>query len=375
MDSGEHPATLRVDAQAGAAIAVFVAGDLDRFNTPRIQRELLELPAKARGKRIELDLSGVTRVDTAGSALFATLVSKARRLGVEVRAVSSNDAVNRAFSLFRVVAPAAAAPARRPLRERVGAAAEQAYTSGLEWIVLAVDTFYFSFAGAPRTRSVRRGSSWVEAVRIGVDALPIVGLISFLVGLVIALQSAYQLRQFGANIFVANLIGVSMTRELGPLMTAIIVAGRSGASIAAEVATMKVSEEVDALVTMGLNPTRYIVVPKFIGISLTMPCLTMYANVLGIIGGFLVALLYLDISATAFFSQLHRTLVFKDIGTGLIKSMAFAWLICLIAAHQGFRAEGGAESVGQVTTTSVVSSIFWVIVADAVFSILFYFGD
>jgi phospholipid/cholesterol/gamma-HCH transport system permease protein len=201
-----------------------------------------------------------------------------------------------------------------------------------------------------------------------------VGLIVFLIGLVLALQSAYQLRRFGASIYMADLLAISLTREMGPLMTAIIVAGRSGASIAAEIATMQVSEEIDALRTMGLNPVRYVVVPKFQAITVTVPALTIYANVLGIFGGLVVAVLYLDIGATAFLGQVFDALVVKDVVTGLVKSLAFAWIIVLIAAHRGFAARGGAESVGLVTTASVVSSIFWVIVADAGFSLLFYFG-
>ena len=165
-----------------------------------------------------------------------------------------------------------------------------------------------------------------------------------------------------------------MTREMGPLMTAIMIAGRSGAAIAAEIATMTVSEEIDALRTMGLSPTRYVVVPKFQAITLTMPALTIFADALGIVGGFFVAFFYLDIGVVPFFGQVADALVMKDVVTGLVKSVAFAWIIVLIASRNGFRARGGAESVGLVTTSSVVSSIFWVIVADAGFSILFYFG-
>ena len=137
---------------------------------------------------------------------------------------------------------------------------------------------------------------------------------------------------------------------------------------------MKVSEEIDALEAMGLNPTRYIVVPKFQAMTLTMPGLVVFANLFGILGGFLVALIYLNIGFGAFWGQLTDALVLKDIVTGLVKSVAFAWIICLVAAHKGFQARGGAESVGLVTTASVVSAIFWVIVADACFSMLFYFG-
>ena len=164
-----------------------------------------------------------------------------------------------------------------------------------------------------------------------------------------------------------------MAREMGPLMTAIIVAGRSGASIAAEVATMQVSQEVDALTTMGLNPTRYIVVPKFAAMTLAMPCLSTFAIALGILGGYFVAFLYLDMSGETYWSTALASLLIDDLLLGLFKSVVFAWIIVLVAAHRGFQAHGGAESVGRVTTTSVVSAVFWVIVADAAFSLLFYF--
>jgi len=247
-------------------------------------------------------------------------------------------------------------------------------SSFLQFMILTADTVAFSLKGDARIKRVRKDAVWIEAERIGLNSLPIVALISLLVGLVVALQSAYQLRQFGANIYVANLIAVSMTREMGPLMTAIILAGRSGAAIAAEIATMMVTEEVSALKTMGLNPVRYIVVPKFKAITWTMPALAVFASAIGILGGFLIALLYLDLGTSVFFNQVLKSLIVKDLVTGVIKSIAFAWIIVLISSYYGFRAYGGAESVGRVTTQSVVASIFWVIVADAGFSLLFYFG-
>jgi phospholipid/cholesterol/gamma-HCH transport system permease protein len=190
-----------------------------------------------------------------------------------------------------------------------------------------------------------------------------------------ALQSAAQLRQFGANIFVVDLIGISMTRELGPLMAAIVVAGRSGSAVAAEIGTMVITEEVDALKTMGLHPTRFIIVPKVIAITLTQPLVTMLANVAGIFGGFLVGVTYLEIGPSAFMNRLFASLYVKDLLTGLIKSILFAQLIVTIGALCGLRTKGGADAVGRSTTTSVVAGIFAVITADAVASLVFYFGD
>jgi phospholipid/cholesterol/gamma-HCH transport system permease protein len=347
-------------------------GVLDRTAVPEARRAAFAALKRCRGDRLVLRLA-LERIDTAGAGLLTVVYKRAARTGTRVSVTEVSPQVRASLEHMRFVEPPALDGERRPLVERVGAAGYARWESFYDFLSLAADTFIWCFGGEPRTRRVRRGAVWTEANRIGVDAIGIVGLIAFLVGTVVALQSAYQLRQFGADIFVANLIGVSMTREMGPLMTAIIIAGRSGAAIAAEIATMSVNEEIDALRTMGLAPRRYIVVPKFQGITLTMPGLTVYANLLGIFGGFLVALVYMDMGAATFLTQLHGSLVLKDILTGLLKSIVFAWIIVLIAAHHGSRAYGGAESVGLVTTTSVVSSIFWVIVADAAFNLIFYF--
>jgi len=167
---------------------------------------------------------------------------------------------------------------------------------------------------------------------------------------------------------------VSMLRELGPLMAAIVVAGRSGAAVAAELGTMTVTEEVDALRTMGLHPTRFLVVPKVMAISVVQPLLTAYANALGVLGGFLVAIVYLEVGPAAFMARLVEIVELKDILTGLCKSVVFAWLIVSIGAWYGLQTRGGADAVGRSTTASVVTGIFAVVVADALASMLFYFG-
>ena len=206
------------------------------------------------------------------------------------------------------------------------------------------------------------------------NAFPIVALISFLIGFILALQSAAQLRQFGASIFVADLISISMTREMGPLMTAIIFAGRSGSAIAAELATMVVTEETDALKAMGLNPVRYNLVPKIHAISTMMPLLTILSMVLGILGSLLIGVVYLGIGVKPFMMQAINALILKDILTGLVKSIVFAWLIVITSAAYGLRVRGGAADVGRATTASVVTSIFLVILADSVLGLLFYFS-
>ncbi|MBU0567119.1 ABC transporter permease, partial [bacterium] len=217
----------------------------------------------------------------------------------------------------------------------------------------------------------RRGSTIAQSLLIGVDALGIIGLLSLIIGLILALQSAAQLRQFGASIFVADLIAISMVREMGPMMTAIIVAGRSGSSIAAEIATMKVTEEIDALKMMAINPIRYVVVPKLHAITICMPFLVVISTIIGIVGGLIIAVTYLDLSVISYFNEAIGVLSLKDVLVSLTKSIFFSWVIVIIASYYGFKVQGGAEGVGKATTASVVASIFAVIVLDALFSLIF----
>jgi phospholipid/cholesterol/gamma-HCH transport system permease protein len=178
-------------------------------------------------------------------------------------------------------------------------------------------------------------------------------------------------RQFGADIYVANLVGLSITRELGPLMTAIIAAGRSGAAFAAEIGTMKVSEEVDALTAMGLDRTRFLVTPKVVALLLMLPCLTLFSDLVGVLGGLVVAMFSLDIPALVYFRQMKLYMSMWDIGQGLVKGVVLALLIAGIGCLRGFQASEGAESVGRITTAAIVAGIFAIICADAVFTVLF----
>ena len=237
---------------------------------------------------------------------------------------------------------------------------------------LVGQSLFWIFVAPLKGKPVRWKLTFVQMVRIGVDSVPIVGLITFSVGLIIAMQSAYQLERFGAEIYVADLVGVSVTRELGPLITAIIIAGRSGSAIAAEIGTMKVAEEIDALKTMALNPIGYLVVPRTLAMIIVVPCLTVVADFLGIAGGFALAIYNLNLPFGAYFNQTADAIQFGDFATGLVKSFFFAIIISQIGAYQGFGVKGGAEGVGKSTTAAVVSSIFFIILADLVFTALFF---
>jgi phospholipid/cholesterol/gamma-HCH transport system permease protein len=224
-----------------------------------------------------------------------------------------------------------------------------------------------------------KGLRWYASVRqmvvVGFNAVPIVFLISCFIGVIVALQGAYSLRTFGALNYVVNMVAVIITRELGPLLTAIIVIGRSGSSFAAEIGTMKVGEEVDALETMGLNPVRFLVVPRYLAMLIMLPCLTTVADTAGILGGALFAMVSLGWSLQNYLLRTVDALVMRDIVSGLVKSIVFAVIITKIGCYEGFSVQGGAEGVGKSTTASVVKSIFSVIAADMIFTAIFYYGS
>lgn len=235
---------------------------------------------------------------------------------------------------------------------------------------ILTEMIYWGTIGLLKKRDFRKGVLGEQMYQLGYKALGIVALLSLLIGLVLAFQTAMQLATYGAGVFLAPMIGVSMVRELGPLLTAIILAGRTGSATTAEIATMGVGEELDALRTMGINPIQFVLVPKFWAITVTMPTLSLLATATGIIGGFLVAVFYLDLAPTMYWSDLGMFLTMKDVSIGFIKSIVFSWLIIWIGAVYGFRVHGGAEAVGKETTASVVAGIFAIIVADAAFSLI-----
>lgn len=205
----------------------------------------------------------------------------------------------------------------------------------------------------------------------GFDALPIIGLTSFLIGIVVAYQGADQLKNYGANIFVVDLVGYGMLREFAPLISAIIIAGRSGSAYAAQIGTMVVTEEVDAMRTLGIDPIEMLVLPKILALAVALPLLTLFADITGVIGGMMMARSQLDIGFHEFLDRFGREMQGDTLMIGIGKSFVFAIVIALIGCFQGFRTHGGADSVGRQTTRSVVQSIFIVIVADALFSVAF----
>ncbi len=352
-----------------------LSGALQMPDAPGIWKDLRGATAKERAGQLTIDLSQATAIDGGVMSLLVALRADLAARGVAAEIEGTPEQFAPLIELYEAKAPPRKRKKRKPegAIEHLGRATEDV---GGE--VKGVIAFFgeMLLAGIGLVRHPRSGH-WKEVPplmeKTGADALPIVILINFLVGFVMAFQAAKQLKMFGANIFVADLVGLSVTRELGPLMTAIIVCGRSGAAFAAEIGSMKVSEEVDALRTLGLRPFSWLVVPRVIALMIVVPALTIIGDFIGVLGGLFVGVTSLDITVQGYLLETRKAMELWDIQHGLIKSLAFALAIGLISCQQGFAASGGAEGVGRRTTSTVVTSLFAIVVLDALFTIVFRF--
>src|SRR6266480_7988098 len=251
-------------------------------------------------------------------------------------------------------------------------------TNGLAYVgslaVLGGRAAYYTVVAPWQGKPLRLQRAVSQAMDVGVRALPILSLTTFFIGLILALQAAYELRRFGAMNYVATAVAISMSRELGPLITAIVVIGRSGSAFAAEIGTMKVSEEIDALETMAISPIRFLVAPKFLAMMVMLPCLTIWANAMGILGGSLFGVAQADFTFVRYIRASIDSLLLHDITTGLVKSVMFGITITAVGCLEGLSTGAGAEQVGRSTTRAVVMSIFLVVVVDLFFTALFFFA-
>jgi len=254
----------------------------------------------------------------------------------------------------------------------VGRRSLAALEAWLRVSVLIVDTLTWIMVQPFRGQRLRVRAALEALVEFGVRSIPIVGMITFLIGVILALQASYTLSKWGANRYIAVLVAVSALRELAPLMTAVLITGRCGSAITAEIGTMKVGGGLDALEVMGLDPIRFLVAPKLLGMVVAVPCVTLVAMLLMITGGWAAGTLIAGVDSAVYLHETANALVTKDLTTGLTKSLFFALVICWVGVYRGFQVEGGAEGVGRKTTSSVVTSIFIVIVVDLVLTVLFY---
>ena len=363
IDDGSGVSVLKLSGRLVLSEAAALWGDL-HTHADRV----------APGQTLNFDMDEVEHVDGGSMALLVQVRADLHQRKAASEFVGGSDGVQELIHLFRgdvKVGPRKRQRAKSAL-EHLGEATVQAFLE----VKLVLSFFGLMLISAKRVLRQPRLANWRDVLptmeRTGADAVPIVLLINFLIGFVMAFQGAVQLKQFGANIFVADLVGLAITRELGPLMTAIIVCGRSGAAFAAELGTMKVSEEIDALRTMGFGPMRYLVLPRAVALMIVMPILTLIADVVAILGGLSVGVASLDLTMTGYLYETQSALTLWDVFSGLIKSVVFALVIALIACQQGLATAGGAEGVGRRTTAAVVTTLFSLILVDAAFTLFFY---
>jgi len=242
-----------------------------------------------------------------------------------------------------------------------------------KYLTLNGQILYWLLVGPARGQPFKFFQVIRQMMRIGAKALPMAALTSFSIGLTLAMQGAHELRRMGAEMYVPDLVSVSLLRELGPLLIAVIVIGRSGSAVTAELGTMKVSEEIEALQVMAINPIRFLVVPRFLAMVIMLPVLTVFGNYVGMLGGWTICHYALEMNTATYVMRSVEASRLGDLYTGLLKSLVFGWLVITIACHAGLEVEGGAEGVGTATTASVVYSILAVLVANAILTSLFFF--
>lgn len=321
---------------------------------------------------VELDGANVAALDTAGALVLAQVIDRLERSGRTVRV--SGLAPEQALILELVQGHLHAAPdPPKPTAalDGLASATRDVVRNSVGFLSFLGHVFVTSIGALLQPRRIRLSLVLRNLQTAGAEAMPIIGLLSFLVGVVIAYQGAIQLHRYGADIFIVDLVGLSLLRELAPLMTAIIVAGRTGAAYTAQIGTMRVTEEVDALQVMGLSPVDVLVRPKVFALLIALPLLTVYADIVAILGAILMTAATTSIGPTFFLEQFPRVIPVESFLVGVGKAPIFALIIASVGCWQGFQASGAAESVGARTTLSVVQSVFLIIVLDAAFSVVF----
>lgn len=351
-----------------------VSGIIDVYSSNELYNHLVSLCDVKESSSYTIKLENIEQLDSGGVQILTHFIQEMSIQNVQIDISTSDEKIERKFDLFQFKEKSPTHTGKSPgIFEFIGSNMHEFWNYFvMDFLFLVADVMYWTVVDIFRRDGRRKGSFVQQANNIGVNAITIVGPLSFIIGLVLALQSAAQIRNFGANIFIVDLTVIAMMREMGPLITAIILAGRSGSAIAAEVSTMKVTSELEALQTMALNPVRFVIVPKMHGGLVTVPFLTILADVLGILGGMLVAFYFLDISPYVFINRIGSVLENRDIIIGFFKSLVFISIVVLTGSFFGLKVEHGAEGVGLVTTRAVVVSITLVIVADSILGLIFY---
>ncbi len=373
MGGVEQSVTLEVGAAAGGEIALRLGGRLDAYTLPAIWTRATQTLRRSHANIATVEASAVTYCDAVGAALLVHLRDLQSEHGGTLRLVDFPEQWQPVVDLLLRAPPPTIPPPTRigPVAE-VGQQSMDVLRDVVRLIGYVGEIFLALVAAVRRPRTVR----WHDMLRAcqtaGVQSFPVVVLVALLIGLVMGFQSALQLRSFGGDIYLANLIGVSMVRELGPLMTAVVLTARSGSAFAAEIGTMRIREEVDALKTMGIGPVRFLVTPRILAAVVMTPLLTMFANLAGLVGGAIVWRFTLGLALPGYVAQLEQALHLSDLLGGLLKATVFGLLVAAIGCLRGLETQGGADAVGQSTTNAVVSSIVLIALADSAFSVIYF---
>ncbi len=374
LDDSSSPATVAFARPAPGRLVVRLAGSwqMEADGQPDAAAVASELAAGAPVQTVAFDAGALGGWDSQLLAFLRRVFELCEEAGAEIDRGGLPRGVRRLLELASAVPEAAARPAsERSWLAGVGDGALAAWRSLPETlgfvgeVTLALGRFLAGRA------SYRPRDLWWTVQQAGVQALPIVGLLSFLTGMILAYVGAVQLRQFGAQIFVADLVGLAVAREMGALMTGIIMAGRTGAAFAAQLGTMQVNEEIDALRTLGVSPTEFLVVPRMLALVAMMPLLCLYADLLGLAGGALVAVAAMDLGLVEFYEQSRAALSLTDFALGLVKATVFGVMVAFAGCFHGIRSGRSSAAVGVATTAAVVTSIVLIVVSDSALTVLF----
>ena len=363
---------IATDARGTARLTLH--GRLDAESTGRIWSDVMKLVGRTAGKALVVDAGGVDYCDGAGAGLLLEMTRRQVMTHGGIEFLGLRDDIKRFVDMLDPGIPPAEEPSStswRAIAVDVGRATAEIIGGIHNQVRFIGELTAALFSVVRHPRHVRWKDALLLAETCGVNAIAIVSLIGFLIGMILAFQSAVPLKRFGAEIFVADLVSIALLRELGPLMTAIILAGRTGSAFAAELGTMKVNEELDALTTMGLDPMRFLVATRVLAAVIVTPMLTIFANVAGLIGAGMVVM-SLGFPLTTYLNQIREACTLIDIATGLLKAGVFGLLIAGIGCLRGVQTGAGAQAVGASATRAVVGGIFLIVATDGVFAILFY---
>jgi phospholipid/cholesterol/gamma-HCH transport system permease protein len=366
--------------RASRTANVALQGDLI---IPTAQSTLGQLRGLARRRDLRgfvLDFTSAGRIDTSGVAVVSIVKRQMAKAGKKLELANLGDKHRAAFELIDQAKADSDAKLEADEQspgfvEKVGITAFEYWQAAGELVALVRDIFKQAWSVIRRKKSLPKGALGEQIVRMGTDALPIVALLGGLLGTTLAFQGVVLLHRFGAGQYVADMIGLSMIREFGPMMTAIIITGRTGAAIAAELGTMRVGSEIDALEAMGVSPTRFLLLPRLAALTFVQPALSLISMFVGIAGGMLITALVIHVPAAVFWDRIIERCDLMDFVHGLGKSVLFAWIIGLAGSHLGMRTTADATSVGSATTRTVVVSIFFIIMVDAVIATLASLGS